>query len=284
MLSSFARMMLGFITIRKDTRMDPDFEKRLRREFGLQDQYIDSLKNAGVNSDLDMHKYTARGIQQITGLPTDKAKRLADTFSFAQTITVKSNNPQNMSLRELLEELNSGDPDTDIVSTIILKSSSKSCFVQKTNSDEIDVDATLKCLQFIVDSGTTPSIFDGRAVLSLDQARHVALNADPLDGTPLHKGVALDGVDWRNVGAKQGEEYRLALVAFARLAKLLPEQVDRFLVAQELDDTKKLVGLWKVVKVQYDQAVKTNPALIEEAKAALIFRKDGQQAGSSATA
>lgn len=266
-------------------KMNEQLQEKLKG-LGLTDEHIAALIGDGVTEESDMPFVTpedliAHNVPKVTARKVVAAFAPNAPVAVSETVpavaapaangpihvTVDTGDLNDKRLSELLTLIASGDKDPELRRIVKQKSGGHVCFV-RNDDGKLDVEATLECYEFIVDTGEAVDMWRNRVVETLDEVLERERRADPLDGTPLQGWIAPDGVDWSNV-----PESNQVLAAFARLQGLLDSGYDRHVLVKELESANP-DGRWTRVAAKYAAAEKKYPEQVAAARASLRYRSN----------
>ena len=249
---------------------------------GLSDEDITKLENAGVKTEDDL-KLLDVGDLKEAGLNLVNAKKLAAMYAPAPvaapaaepsapaapqampniSVSVKTGNPEDMTIQELLELVAKGERSQDITSVLRRKvGTSRRVYVRVAGSDRLDVAETMEMINQEYPEGTEPAFWGTEPTETLSEILQLRTYADPLTGAPLAKGDP-----WLKLG-----DEKMAAFAYARIkGNVFNGSEDKYTLANEA--TSESTGeRWNKISALWNRGIKAGDPQIMEARAAIIYR------------
>lgn len=259
--------------------MEEKLKSRLKEEFRMTDEQIGKLEAEGVQNEADLSLLSADEIKDVTGCGLVTAKKINQAFAPAvaqvptavpPTIVVRTGKPEDMSLRELVQAIADGERSTDYVVVLRKHVGNKRVFVRKPGEEKLDVEASLELIDHVGTDLEGPEFWGEVPTETLEEILERRAMANPITGAKLAKGDP-----WMTVS-----EDRCILAAYARLAGHLTGKEDEFTLTEELK-AKKLGGRWTRIQAAFSRAEKAHDPIIDQARAAIYYRKGGRPTGDA---
>lgn len=253
---------------------------------GLSEEDITKLENAGVKTEDDLKLLDVADLKEA-GLNLVNAKKLAAMYAPApviapaapaaepgasaapavpgagMNITVRTGNPEDMTIQELLDLVAKGERSQDITSVLRHKVGAKRrVYVRQSGSDMLDVANTMEMINQEYAEGEEPPFWGSEPTETLTEILQLRTYADPLTGAPLAKGDP-----WLKLG-----DDRMAAFAYAKLkGNVLSGSEDKYtLVNEAMADPAG--ERWDKIQALWNRGIKSGDPQIMEARAAIIYR------------
>lgn len=252
--------------------MNEELKQKLMQA-GVSEAAITILVEQELTTDSDLQGFTYERFVQM-GIKAGSAKKLTDLFgpkesalqpaapTSPQTIVVKTGKPEDMSLRELVNAIADGERSTDYVVALHKHVGNKRVFVRKLGQEGMDVEATLELIDHVGTDPEGPEFWGEQPTETLEEILERRAMANPITGAKLAKGDPWMGVN----------EERRILAAYARLANLFTGKEDEYMLVSELK-AEKMGDRWTRIQASFKRAEKAHDPLVDQARAALYFRK-----------
>lgn len=178
-------------------------------------------------------------------------------------ITVKTGNPEDMTVQELLSLVANGERSQDVTSVLRRKvGATRRVYVREAGTDRIDVAETMELLNQDFAPGEEPQFWGTQPTETLSEILELRRYADPLTGKPLAKGDP-----WLQLG-----DDGMAAFVYARLkgSDLISGNEDKYTLVKEA--TSDPAGeRWIKIQTIWNRGVKSGDPMIMEARAAIIY-------------
>ena len=263
--------------------MNESLKKKLLEDFKLTLDQISKLEAAGVVVEDDLKMLTAADLKEA-GLNIVTAKKLSAAFNpppaaltpvaeaataapvsgaNPMNITVRTGNPEDMTIQELLVSVSEGERSQDITSVLRRKVGPKRrVYVRKAGSDQLDVAATMEMINQDFPEGTEPAFWDSEPTETLTEILQMRTYADPLTGNPLAKGDP-----WLKLG-----DEKMAAFAYAKIkGNVLNGSEDKYTLTSEAM-ANPTGERWNKIQALWNRGIKSGDPAIMEARAAIIYR------------
>lgn len=257
-------------------------EESLKSELmarGLTEEQIAVLDGEGLDTLVALGECDASEIREVTGCNRGTAKKVmayvksqtagsepaADVTSPAvvappMNITVRTGNPEDMTLRELLQAVADGERSLDFTSVLRKKVRNMRVFVRLEGSDRVDVAATMELIEQDFEPGEEPTFWGTQPTETLSEILQVRKYADPLTGKQVSKGDP-----WLKLSEEQ-----MAMAAYARMKGVLTGREDSYTLVAEATAAPP-ADRWRRVQTLWTRGVNSHDPLVMQARAAVYY-------------
>lgn len=178
-------------------------------------------------------------------------------------ITVRTGNPEDMTVQELLGLVANGERSTDVTQVLRRKiGGDRRLFVRVKGSDQIDIAGTMDLINQDFESNTEPAFWGEVPTETLNEILQLKKYADPLTGDVLAKGDP-----W----LKLGSDDLMASFYYAKAKGVLTGTEDKYTLVNEAkadppgERFERIQALW-------NRGISSSDPLVMQARAAILYR------------